>query len=176
VTALVGLVSGGRILLGADSALSFDGNGGLTITRDPKCFKRSDGLVVGYCGSLRFGQLLALTPFPKRGPNLDLWVRQDVCKALRQAARDTGFELGEGADQDDSEGLLGVDGELYVLDVGAVAWRPADPYAAVGSGAAWAEGNLYKGRGRPKVRVTNALEAAERHCQSVRGPWTFAEG
>ncbi len=172
MTAVAGLVHGNRVYLGADSALS--SNEALTITRDPKVFARSDGIVAGYCGSVRFGQLLALTPFPRRGPNLDIWVRQDVCKALRQAARDCGYELGDSDHQDDSQALLGVDGELYVIDVGAVAWRAADPYAAVGSGAAWAAGSLYTSTGRPRARLTKALEAAERHCVSVRGPWAFA--
>jgi ATP-dependent protease HslVU (ClpYQ) peptidase subunit len=172
MTAIVGLAHNNRIWIGGDSALS-DGDDTLVISRDPKVFRRADGLIIGFCGSLRFGQLVALTQFPRRGPDVDLWVRQDVCKALRQGARDAGFELGCGADQDDSQALLGVSGELYVLDVGAVAYRPADAFAAVGSGSSWALGAMHVSRGRPKARLVGALEAAERFCRSVRGPWVI---
>jgi hypothetical protein len=173
VTAIVGLVSRGRVWLGGDSALSDDG--GVFLTRDPKVFQRSDGVVAAFCGTLRYGQLLALTVLPKRGPNLDLWVRQDVTKALRQAARDMGFELGQATDQDDSEGLLGVDGELYSLSPGAIAWRPSLPYCALGSGGPWAAGNMHRSTGRPRERITKALEAAALHSAGVRAPWSFAE-
>lgn len=175
MTAIVAISHNGRVFMGADSLVS-DDNYAACQLRDPKVFTRSDGIVAGFCGSLRFGQIIALTAFPRRGPNLDLWVRQDVCKALRQAAKDQDFKLGSNISEgdDDSEGIIGVDGEIYVLDVGAVAWRSADAYAAVGSGKDVALGSLYTSKGSPRRRLTVALEAAAAYTSNVRAPWTFA--
>lgn len=172
MTCIAAVSDGARVYLGGDSALSVGDH--IYMTADPKVYAR-EGVVLGFCGTLRFGQLIALTPLPplRAGADADLWVRREVCRALQQAARDRGFELGS---DDDSEAILGVGGQIYVLDPGAVAYRPAGNYAAIGSGAAWAEGSLHTSKGTPRRRLTLALEAAEAHCGSVRRPWVFASG
>ncbi len=162
--------------LAGDSALSSGDH--IFITRDAKVFLR-DEIVLGFCGSLRFGELLALTTLPRRPTqrgDVDLWVRRDFCRALQQAAKDRDFTLGEGTDADDSEGIIGIGGVIYCISPGAVAYRVGADYAAIGSGAAWAEGSLYSSSGKPKARLTKALEATEAHCASVRRPWAFVSG
>lgn len=171
MTAIVAISDGKRVYLGGDSALSTDDH--IYHSADPKVFER-DGIVIGFCGSLRFGELVALTPFPKRRRDLDLWVREDICRALRRESVLHGCDI---ADGDESEAILGVGGQIYVITGGPVAYRARNDYAAIGSGAPWAEGALFATEGLKigvTERLTVALEAAETYCASVRGPWAFA--
>jgi len=172
MTVIAAISDGNRVYLGGDSALSTDDH--IFMSADPKVFDR-DGLVLGFCGTLRFGELIALTKLPPRaGKNLDLWVREDVCEALRVTALRKGHDI---ADGEESEAILGVGGQIYVIDPGPVAYRVRGSYAAIGSGAPFAEGALYATQGSSMSiteRLTTALEAAEQHSASVRGPWEFA--
>ena len=171
VTAIVAISDGKRVYLAGDSALSTGDH--VFHSADPKVFER-DGIVIGFCGSLRFGELVALTKLPHRGKDVDLWVRNDVCDALRLAALHKGHDISDG---DDSEAILGIGGQIYIITSGPVAYRVRGSHAAIGSGSPWAEGSLYSTDGAGmsvKERLVTALEAAEMYCAAVRGPWSFA--
>lgn len=172
MTVIAAISDGKKVYLGGDSALSTGDH--VFLSADPKVFER-DGIVVGFCGSLRFGELVALTKFPPRtGKNIDLWVREEVCDSLRLAALRKGHDISDG---DDSEAILGIGGQIYVITSGPVAYRVRGAYAAIGSGGPWAEGSLYSTLGSGlslKERLVTALEAAEFHCSAVRSPWAFA--
>lgn len=171
MTVIAAVSDGKHVFLAGDSALTSEDH--VFLSADPKVFER-DGLVLGFCGSLRFGELIALSPIPKLSGDPDLWIRRDVCRAFQQAARDRGFELGDGNEQDDSEAIIGLNGTIYVVSTGAVAYRHRGNFAAIGSGAPWAEGSLHSSSGKPRQRLTKALEASETYCAGVRRPWSFA--
>ena len=101
-------------------------------------------------------------------------MRSDVCETLRIEAIRKGHDLSDG---EESEAILGVGGQIYIITAGPVAYRVRGNYAAIGSGSPFAEGALYATQGSAlsiKERLTVALEAAEQHCSSVRGPWEYA--
>jgi ATP-dependent protease HslVU (ClpYQ) peptidase subunit len=171
MTVIAAISDGKKVYMGGDSALSTGDH--VFLSADPKVFER-DGIVVGFCGSILFGELVALTKFPAKGKDVDLWVRGDVCEALRMAAIRRGRDISDG---DDSEAILGIGGQIYVITSGPVAYRVRGSYAAIGSGGPWAEGSLYSTDGGGmsiKERIVTALEAAEIHCSAVRSPWAFA--
>lgn len=171
MTVVAAISDGRHVYLAGDSALTSEDH--VYLTADPKVFER-DGIVLGFCGSLRFGELIALAPIPQLRGDLDLWVRKDLCRSFQQYAKDRGFELGLDDEQDDSEAILGIQGTIYVISAGAVAYRPRGTFAAIGSGAPWAEGSLHSSTGKPRQRLVKALEASETYCAGVRRPWSFA--
>lgn len=80
------------------------------------------------------------------------------------------------ADLSETELVLGCAGRLYRGDAASgYLWRVAEPYTAIGSGAAWAHGSLASSAGTPRNRLRTALSAAERHCAYVAAPFVFLQ-
>ncbi len=68
--------------------------------------------------------------------------------------------------------MVGVRGRLFVVESDYQVVEPTAPFAAIGSGAAYALGSMATSRGRPVARITQALKVAERFSGAVRGPFT----
>jgi len=180
MTCVVGETDGTTIYLAADSAGGF-GDEMYTIDL-PKIFER-EGLLFGYCGSYRIGQLLRyrleLPPAPARGAVEPFLVRELV-PALRQVVIDEGAAgpermiLGE-----KTSVVIGCAGEIWCVsrDLTVTPWSPV---VAIGSGRHHAYGALYAlrlaGVGPVRRRLKLALEAAAQFTPSVRGPWCFLTG
>lgn len=82
MTCIVGLVHGGQVFIGGDSA-GVGGGYSLTVRSDRKVFKNQD-FVMGFTSSFRMGQLLAFhmhPPSPREGVDLMTYMVTDFIDA-----------------------------------------------------------------------------------------------
>lgn len=176
MTCIVGLIDGGDVYLGGDSAVSFNGNE-ITVMKQPKVF-RNGSFLIGSTGSLRILQLLCYSFTPPRRPfakDLERYMATDFLDALRRCFRDAGFAR-KVSDEESYYGriLVGYGGRLFHIGPAYGLHESQCPYDAVGSGGEFAKGALYATRSLPpRERVTLALEAAALHAEGVRPPFTI---
>jgi ATP-dependent protease HslVU (ClpYQ) peptidase subunit len=174
MTAIVGLVHGGVVHIGGDSA-GVDG-WSLTIRADAKVF-RNGPYVMGFSGSFRMGQLLryALAP-PEPDGELEPFMATTFIDAVRKCLKEGGWASKENEREEGGVFLVGVHGRLFCVCNDYQVGEAADGYAAVGCGDDLALGALYataRSRMAPQKRLRLALEAAERFSSGVRGPYAF---
>ena len=176
MTAIVGLVSDGRVYIGGDSA-GVDSGLSLAVRAGSKVF-RNGKYLFGFTTSFRMGQLIrhALQPpKPPRAPaQLDRFMSTTFIDAIRDCLKTGGWVRRENDREEGGTFLVGVRGRLYSVEEDFQVGQTADGYAAVGSGAAVALGALYATAltpMSPKKRVKVALRAAERFNAGVRGPF-----
>lgn len=175
MTAIVGLVHGGRVYLGGDSA----GVGSYSIhtRKDPKVF-RNGPYVLGFTSSFRMGQVLHHV-FKAPHPEGDLYkfMVTKFIDEVRSTLKTAGFATKEKDAEQGGKFLVGVHGRLFRVESDYQVGELAKPYDAVGMGDELALGALHATEGAglsPKRRLTVALEAAEEFSYGVRGPFTFA--
>lgn len=174
MTAIVGLVHDGRVLIGADSAAS----GGWTIgvRRDAKVF-RSGRYVLGFTTSFRMGQILRWSfdpPQPPGNGQLERFMCTTWIDAVREALKAGGWAKKDSEQESGGNFLVGVAGRLFEVYADYQVGEAVAEYAAAGSGEQVALGALAATadlRLPPKRRVGLALSAAERHIATVRGPF-----
>lgn len=178
MTAIVGLVSGGRVLIGGDSA----GVAGysLTVRRDRKVWA-SGPWVYGFTSSFRMGQLIryAFQPPspPPDGQDLERYMATAWVDALRQTLKDGGYSRVSDQQEQGGTFLVGTRGRLFTVDGDFQVGESADGYDAVGCGGEIALGALYATRDMElfaEDRVLAALRAAEHHSAGVAGPFVLA--
>lgn len=180
MTVIAGLIDGGRVVLGGDSA----GVAGysLTVRSDSKVFT-SGPYVFGFAGSFRAGQLLRWSfqpPAPPPDPaELDRFMTTIWVDALRQALDGGGVAMEWGGQENTGGGvfLVGVAGRLLEIEGDYQVGEPADGFAAIGCGAGPALGALHATAGlglSAENRIGAALVAAERFSAGVRGPFSIA--
>jgi ATP-dependent protease HslVU (ClpYQ) peptidase subunit len=172
MTCVVGLVHGGKVHLGGDSAASYESDGPCTLALRPesKVFALQHGMVAGFAGSYRMGQLLRyhLELPPPPAVASEEWVVKTFVVELMAVLRDNGMKREMPGDV-----LLGIKDSLFVIgedyNVGTCA------YTAIGSGAPIALGSLFASSTMkvPVLRVQTALQAAEAFCTGVRGPFSL---
>ena len=185
MTVVVAVVSDdGEIIFGADSAAT-DTSGFLAIRADAKVFKK-EGYTIGFCGSYRFGQLVKHEMRLPRIPSGDyddaerFMVREFVPR-LRKLLSKNGLMNTTGVDkiEDGSSLLVGFNGFLFVIADDFQVEVTQDDYAAIGSGAEIALGSLHADKTSGHLTavdaVQNALDASERYCSNVRGPFLILE-
>jgi hypothetical protein len=172
MTAIAGVVHGGKVYLGGDSA----GVGGwaLTVRADAKVF-RNGPMVMGFTSSFRMGQVLryAFTPppFPENG-DLDRYMVVDFIDGVRTALKTAGFATVDKGAEAGGTFLVGFHGRLFEINDDYQVGIPADGYAAVGVGQDAALGALYATpKLLPRKRLRLALEASEHFSVGVRGPF-----
>ncbi len=175
MTAIVGLVHEGTVIIGGDSA----GVSGysLTVRADQKVFSTGP-YVMGFTSSFRMGQLLrwAFEPPVPDTEQLEKFMATTFVDAVRETLKAGGWLR---KDSDQEEGgvfLVGVAGRLFTVLQDFQVGEAADGYAAVGCGDELAVGALYataKLSLSPTARLTTALSAAERFSAGVRGPFTL---
>lgn len=170
MTVIAGVVSGGKVYIGGDSA-GVNSNGDLQIRKDPKVFIRGEFLV-GVAGSWRAVQQIRYEiDFPKCSSGDEHYMTYGMLlPAIRK-----GIRL---SDDEDFETMIGFRGRLFhTYGTRQVSEEIAD-YEACGCGAQVARGAMYAGYPhmiRPQSLLTSALEAAERFCSGVRAPFTILE-
>lgn len=172
MTCIVGIeINGGKVLIGGDSI----GSNGYSKSSysEAKVFKHSK-MIFGYTTSYRFGQILevllddnTLYP-PEDSSETYKWLVRVFIPKLKQIIEENGAQSGTA--------LLGINGQLWLLQEDWAVLRPTSGYYSVGSGADFAKGFLYgatlKGFGDSEWAeevVTNAVETAAYHCPSVGG-------
>lgn len=175
MTAIVGLEHGSEVFIGGDSAcaIGFD----VDVYRDPKVFRVGD-IIMGYCGSPRFGQLLrhAVVPPVLRKRSTD---EQYVCvyliAAIRKALEKNGYVREDATTLSEGDScILGYRGQVYVVAEDYQALRPVTGIASIGSGSDIARGALWVDpTPDPRIRIYHALDAASRFNAGVRPPFTI---
>lgn len=175
MTCIVGLISGGHVYIGGDSA----GVAGLdmVVRSDSKVF-RNGPCLFGFTSSFRMGQLLRYSlHVPNRHPDIDVmkWLCSDFINAVRSCLKDGGFASKNSETEQGGHFLLGYQGRLFHIGGDYQVGESAEPYEAVGCGEAFALGAMYasKGISDPESRITLALEAAQANSAGVRGPFVI---
>lgn len=174
MTAIVGLIHGGAVHLGGDSA----GVGGysLTVRADSKVFVNGP-YVMGFTSSFRMGQLLRHSfKAPEPDGDLEAFMATTFVDGVRETLQTGGWLKKESEREEGGIFLVGVAGRLFRVDSDFQIGEAADGYAAVGCGQDLAIGALYataKTRMAPERRLKIALEAAERFSAGVRGPFAY---
>jgi ATP-dependent protease HslVU (ClpYQ) peptidase subunit len=176
MTCIVGIATGEKVWIGADSA----GVAGLSITvrADAKVFTNGP-MLFGFTSSFRMGQLLrhALT-VPKQfsGVADDAWLCTTFIDAVRKCLKDGGFARAHSGVESGGCFLVGYRGRLYEVDSDFQVGDPVDQYAAVGCGEQFALGSLHASTGEPESRIMSALAAAAHFSAGVCEPFTVLEG
>ena len=171
MTAIAGIESEGRVLLGADSAVSWGDT--IIACKNPKVWSHG-GVVLGVAGDARACDVVRyhMTVPPFDGICPSAWAARELAAAFRAAVKSTATS------ETSCDMIVGVGGKLVGIDQDGGVIRFPDGYGAIGAGGPLALGALYATetamRLSPRQRIVTALEAAALYCPSVRGPWVFA--
>lgn len=175
MTCIAGLVSNGDVWMAGDSA----GIAGmeLTVLRQPKIFRTGEFLC-GFTTSFRMGQLLwhNLKLAPQRSrDSIVRYMQTTFIDAIRARLTEGGFARKK--DEVESGGcfLVGYRGRLFHVGGGYQVTEARDRFDAVGCGAPYALGALYvTRRNSPRIRLLQAMKAAERMSTGVCGPFNVS--
>jgi hypothetical protein len=173
LTCIAGLISGGKVYMGGDSAGVADWS--MTVRADAKVFRKGE-FVFGFTTSFRMGQLIAHAftppPVPKKRSELDRYMVVDFVDSVRALFKAGGFATTKDGSEQGGSFLVGVRGRLYHVASDYQVGLTADRLHAVGCGADLAIGALLvNGHLKPEARLRQALRAAERRSAGVRGPF-----
>ncbi|TIX28883.1 hypothetical protein [Mesorhizobium sp.] len=159
MTCIVGLVDGGKVYIGGDSAAVAGES--IEMRSNRKVFRKGV-FVIGFTGSYRVGQLMQYkmgASAPATGGDLMVHMVTKFAKELKKVGGDEIDEL-----------LVGHAGRLFKIGADYSIGEYAS-YTAAGAGAQYALGRLHGGAGGPEDRLRAALEAAQTHCAGVRAPF-----
>lgn len=178
MTCIVGLVHGGKVHIGGDSA-GVAGYG-LVVRNDRKVFRNGD-FVMGFTSSFRMGQLLAFNfnpPKPREGVDLLAYMVTDFIDTARASMKNGGFAKVVNGEDQGGHFLVGVRGRLFHIAGDFQVGESVHGFDATGCGDHIALGSLYSSAKikDPQERVKLALAAAETFSAGVRGPFHIEVG
>lgn len=180
MTCIVGLISDGKVYMGADSA-GVSGSH-IRIRADSKVFIL-DNFIIGFTTSFRMGQLLRYDfILPEHAEGRDLYEYMVVLfiNKVRQSLSGGGFAKKENGVETGGVFLVGYAGRLFEVDSDYQVGEYSALYTAIGSGESYALGSLHTTEKVPSVlsgiitpedRIRNALEAAAAFNTNVREPF-----
>lgn len=180
MTAIVGLIHGRKVYLGADSAGTEPYSGTQRIRSDEKVFFNGPYLIA-ICGSFRLGQLLRHgfnPPEPDPRMSLEGFMATEFVDGVRQAL-DRGGALERRFSEDAIPGsfLVGIGARLFHIESDLQVGESQHPFDASGSGGDLALGAMWALRNQkmvPEKKLKLALEAAANFNSGVRGPFIIA--
>lgn len=172
MTCICGVIKDGKIYMGGDSASS-NGNRVWSCSNE-KVFINGP-FIMGFTTSWRMGQLLRYSLKPPRHPaGMDdyEYMVTIFIDAVRRCLKSGGFAKTENSQEEGGTFIVGYKGKMYEVHSDyQVALHNVD-FASVGCGSAVATGALYASKDLPpEKRIILSLEAAERFCEGVRGPF-----
>ena len=176
MTAIAGIVEGGKVWIGGDSA----GVGGLSLqTRsDPKVFTNGE-FIFGYTSSFRMGQLLQYEfspPTPYEGENGMGYMVKRFIPSVKSCLDGGGYQTNKSGQDYGGTFLVGYRGELYEIECDYQVARVRQAFHACGCGTDLVLGSLHATENfelTPKDRIRMALDAAVEFSAGVRGPYTI---
>ena len=178
MTCIVGLVDGGNIWMGGDSAGVGDYD--LRVRADEKVFIK-DKFIFGFTSSFRMGQILRYKlVIPPYYPEIDLWqyMVDNFIDAVRKCFKDGGYMKTKDTIEEGGTFLVGFRGTLFEIEDDFQVAVNVAPYNACGCGRSYALGSLatsgYMTASVPyaaEKRVRKALEVAEEFSAGVRKPF-----
>jgi len=174
MTCIIGLVQGGMVWMGGDSA----GVAKLDIRsrKDTKVFEVDGRFLIGYTSSFRMGQLLrfGFSP-PEQEGNVDdyEYMCTKFIDAARKRLKDGGYVKVKDSREEGGVFLVGYKGRLYQIDDDFQVGETLDGFDAVGCGSDYALGSLYSNKNNldPKWSILEALKVAEHFSAGVRRPF-----
>ena len=176
MTVIAGVVSGGKVWIGGDSA-GVNDRGDLQLRKDSKVF-RFGQLLIGCSGSWRINQRIKyLSPTSLEPPETSVNAHWYLCNCVLPWLREFTKDLPE----EEFELLIGFCGHLFHTYGARQVSEEIAGYEACGCGAQVSRGSLFTSSlsarmdMNPKWRIENALQAAERFCSGVRGPFNILE-
>lgn len=176
MTCIVGIVDGGKVIIGADSAAC---SGLDRRTRvDRKAFVNGE-LIFGGTTSFRMLQLLqfALTPPPIiEGRDPYSYAVRDLVPAIRQCMKDGGWSKAENGREEGGTFLVGFRGHLFSVHSDYQVAEEVDGIASCGCGESYAMGAMHALKGKPaQERLQAGLDAAVHFSAGVAPPFHFVE-
>lgn len=179
MTCIVGIVEGGKVWIGGDSALSDMDTHELIACSNQKVFRVGE-MLIGVSGSARVSDALRYQldmPRHPRRMELGRFMRTLFVDAVRDALRKAGtLQQHQGVEGCDANLLVGYRTRLFVIEGDLHIHEAIDDYAAIGSGGAVANGAMSVSQGvQTRKRIIAALGAAERYTVSVRRPFYVLE-
>jgi hypothetical protein len=173
MTCIVGVQHKGRVHIGGDSA----GVAGyaITVRADPKVFSNGP-YILGFTTSFRMGQLLRykFKPPTPTDNDLDRFMATRFVDAVRDALEQGGWLTTTNGNQEGGTFLVGIKGQLYIVDTDFQIGRSALGYDAIGCGSDIALGSLHTTQGmKPRTRIRAALHAAATHSAGVTPPFVL---
>lgn len=173
MTCVVGMISKGKVYIGADSA-GISGHQ-VTIRNDPKVFRRGP-FVIGFAHSFRMGQLLRYKlelPNSFFDKDLDEYMVTDFIDSVRICFAEGGHGMhGEAGEEFAGKFLIGYQDRLFSIDSDFQVGIPQRGYDAIGAGQEFALGALAVSKERsPTAKVTEALRIASTFSAAVAAPF-----
>jgi ATP-dependent protease HslVU (ClpYQ) peptidase subunit len=173
MTCVVGLITDVGLVFGADSLVTTETGLKLTLL-DKKVFVKNN-VLFGFCGDLRFGQLVKhrfTPPSPGRSKDLEAFMHTKFLPDLQKFCTDSGVLKMEDLS---FELLIGIHRSIYTIASDFSVVEASTRYQAIGSGAEYALGVMYatKSLSNFQQRITLALEASSAFSQTVAKPFHF---
>lgn len=173
MTCVVGLITESGLMFGADSLVSTDSGSKLTLL-DKKVFIKNN-VLFGFCGDLRFGQLVKHRfnpPSPGRNKDIEVFIHTKFIPDLQKFFADAGYSKIEPGSFDL---MVGIHKSIFTIADDFSVVETPNRFQAIGSGCDYALGVMYatKAISSPTQRITLALEAASSFCQTVSKPFNF---
>lgn len=176
MTCIAGMVEGGKVWIGGDSAGLGEGFA-LTVRTDAKVFTNGP-YIFGFTTSFRMGQLLrySFQP-PPAHPDEDLtgFMATTFVDAVRECLKAGGFQKEEDGVITGGNFLVGTAGRLFEIGNDYEVGESLDGVAAVGCGSDLALGALLALKDaefvRPEDAIQAALSVAQSRCFGVRAPF-----
>ena len=178
MTCIVGLLDGGEVYIGGDSAGVNMAAYSIAGRKDEKVFGNGE-FIFGFTSSFRMGQLLryAFNP-PPYYTDVDLYkyMVTDFVDAIRWCLKKGGYAQKEKEEESGGTFLVGFKGHLFMIEDNYQVAEHCDPYFSVGCGEEYAKGCLYALQDTnmtPEEKIIKALKAAEKFSIGVRGPFNI---
>lgn len=174
MTCIVGLISDTNgLIFGADSLVTTE-SGTKVTSLDKKVFEKNN-ILFGYCGDLRYGQLVKhrfSPPSPSRNKDLESFIHTKFVPELQKFFVDAGHPKLE---EDSFELMVGIHRSIFTIGEDFSVVESPSRFHAIGSGADFALGVMYatKNLTSDVQRITQALDAASFFCQTVSKPFHF---
>lgn len=174
MTCIVGLVDKNKVYIGGDSAGTDDDYNQLII-KHPKVFVNS-GMIFGYSGSFRMGQLLEHNFIPPpiiEEQTLIQYMCSSFIDAIRLCFKTGGFLQINGEQQElGGNFLVGLKGHLFVVEPTFLVLE--QPYHAIGIGKDYALGSLATSSIKnPRQKIIKALEVSSQFNVAIKSPYTI---
>jgi ATP-dependent protease HslVU (ClpYQ) peptidase subunit len=165
MSCVAALRDGKNIYVAADSLSSADDK--LYYRKDKKLF-RNGKYLIGFCGSVRTGQML----HPKywKSPSDIYKVPDSLIKQLEKKGCMSISE--EGHKCCECNFIFACKGEMYEIMIDFQLGEPRDDFIAIGAGADYALGSLYSTKGtklKPEERLRLAIETSSYFSPYVGG-------
>ncbi len=173
-TCIVGLKYKGRVYIGGDSQATSTYQKMTMSGR--KVFKVGE-MLIGYCGSIRAGQVLQFSLKPPAHPDgvdVERYLCTTFINSVRKVFKSSGVMFNEHGVDDGHYFLVGYRKRLFTVEPDNQEREDAAGMAALGSGMAYAMGAMAAlwGRGKePKRTILKALKIVGEHDPNVGPPY-----